>query len=128
MNETRQPAWWMSMRKKVLLLELVGLAAVGALAGLLFGVVDGSGQVAASAVMGTLGLPLLAKMAAWTWRQSYFEGLFKLVAIVGTFGLFPLLAFIDDLVLKYFVAPLHLGEQPLRTTFLKLDAIPHSQS
>ena len=128
MNETRQPAWWMSMRKNALLLELLGLAAVGALGGLLFGVADGSGQAASFAVAGAAGIPLLAQMASSTWRSSSFEGLFKLVAIVGTFGLLPLAVLINDLVLKHFVAPLYRGERPLRTTFLKLDATPVGQS
>jgi len=128
MNETHQPTWWMSIRKNALLLELLGLAAVGALGGLLFGAADGSGQVAVFAVMGALGVPALAKMASGTWRSSSFEGLFKLVAIVGTFGLLPLAILVDDLIVKHFVTPLYRGEQPLRTTFLKLDLTPHSQS
>lgn len=128
MNETHQPTWWMSMRENALLLEILGLAVVGALAGLLFGAVEGSSQNAApSAVMGALGLPLLAKMAPSTWKSSYFEGLFKLAAILGTFGLIPLVILIDDLVLKHFVAPLYRGERPLHLTFLKLDTPQISQ-
>lgn len=118
----------MSIRKNALLLELVGLAVVGALAGLLLGAVDGSGQMAVFVVMGVLGLPLLAKMACWTWHSSFFEGLFKLAAILGTFGLLPLVVLIDDLVLKHVVAPLYRGERPLRLTFLKLDAPQISQN
>ena len=128
MNETHQPAWWMSVRKNALLLELLGLAAVGVLGGFLFGVADGSGQAAMFAVVGAFGVPLFAKMASSTWRSSSFEGLFKLAAILGTFGLLPLAVLIDDLILKHFVAPLYRGERPLRTTFLKLDARPDGQS
>ena len=128
MKQTHQPAWWMSMRKNALLLGLLGLAAVGVLGGFLFGVADGSGQAAMFAVVGAFGVPLFAKMASSTWRSSSFEGLFKLVAIVGTFGLLPLAVLINDLVLKHFVAPLYRGERPLRTTFLELDATPAGQS
>lgn len=112
-------------RQNALALDWLSLAAVGLVLGAILGIVAPSPQVNAVSValVSAFVVPVLIKLAAFAWKVS--TGSYKLVLVIATTGFCLILLLIGDLVKRLVVAPLYLGQEPLKYALFKASTPGH---
>lgn len=105
------------LRSKGGLVEFCVEAFIGAALGLIFWVVVGAGESTRPYMIpfvGALLVPALTFFISWWWRNPGIDSSYKVYMVFGSLGIAVLLILIGDLVRKYIVKPIYIGEKPLQ--------------